>query len=78
MRRLFLEIERRLVGADGLAPGDIFFLQAPELITAAAALPAPLPHALVARVQKRRAGYLREAKLASADGPPPEDEDDYY
>ncbi len=79
LRRLCLEIERRLIAAGGqLAPGDVFFLQAPELIEAAANLPAPLPGELVAKVKNRRAGYLREARLAPSDAATPVEEDDYY
>jgi hypothetical protein len=78
LRRLFLEVERRLVEVGSLRPGDVFFLQAPELIEAAGLLPEPLPAELVARVQNRRTGYLVEARLAPPDGPAPVDEDDYY
>jgi hypothetical protein len=78
LRRLFLELERRLVSAGGLEPGDVFFVQAPELIEAARNLPAPLPAVLAAKVKNRRRGYLLEARLIPPDGPPPAAEDDYY
>lgn len=77
LRRLLLELERRWVAAGSLAPGDVFFLQAPELIESARRLPAPLPLDLVATVRNRRRGFLLEAKLIPEDGPPAEDEDDY-
>jgi len=78
LRRVVLEIERRLVEAGGIAPGDIFFLQAPELIEAARRLPAALPDDLAARVKNRRLGYLVEARLAPDGHPEPTPEDDYY
>jgi hypothetical protein len=78
LRRLFVEIERRLVAVGCLAAGDVFFLQAPELIEAARHLPAPLPADVVARLKNRRRGYLWEARLAPADTTPPVAEDDYY
>jgi hypothetical protein len=78
LRRLCLEVERRLIAAGSLEPGDVFFLQAPELLRAARHLPAPLPDDLVARVKNRRAGYLKEARLAPSGGPEPQEEDDYY
>ena len=43
LRQLVVEIERRLIAAGNLDKGDVFFLQAPELIEAARNLPAPLP-----------------------------------
>jgi len=78
LRRLVLEIERRLIEAGSLAPGDVFFLQAPELIEAAANLPRPLQADLVRKVRNRRAGYLLEAKLPPVHDVEPVDEDDYY
>lgn len=78
LRRLFLEVERRLVEVGSLAPGDVFFLQAPELIEAAGRLPQPLPQGLVEKVKNRRTGYLVEARLAPEGTPRPPDEDDYY
>jgi hypothetical protein len=78
LRQLAVEIERRLIAARSLEKGDIFFLQAPELIEAARNLPAPLPPELVARVKNRRRGYLIEARLIEAKGKPAMPEDDYY
>ena len=78
LRRLVLEIERRLIAAGSLATGDIFFLQAPELIEAARNLPAPLSPDLVARVKNRRNGFLSEARLAGPDAATAVPEDDYY
>jgi hypothetical protein len=78
LRRLVVELEKRLIELGSLEPGDVFFLQAPELIEAARNLPAPLPVNLVQRVKNRRRGYLWEAKLIEADGQPPVSEDDYY
>lgn len=78
LRRLVVEIERRLIAAGSLAPGDIFFLQAPELIEATRRLPAPLPPDLVNTVKNRRLGYLHEARLAEVDPEVLVREDDYY
>jgi hypothetical protein len=73
-----VEIERRLIASDSLEKGDIFFLQAPELIEAARNLPAPLPSDLVSKMKNRRRGYLIEARLVVPDAAPAEPEDDYY
>jgi phosphohistidine swiveling domain-containing protein len=78
LRRLILEVEKRLVEIGSIDPGDVFFLQAPELIDAASKLPEALPMELVARVKNRRAGYLLEARLAATGSPPASAEDDYY
>src|SRR5882724_10347275 len=78
LRQLVVEIERRLMAAGSLENGDIFFLQAPELIEAARNLPAPLPPDLVSKVKNRRRGYLIEARLISLDAEPALPEDDYY
>ena len=78
LRQLAVEIERRLIGAGSLDKGDIFFLQAPELIEAARNLPAQLPLDLVSKVKNRRRGYLIEARLVGADTEPAVPEDDYY
>jgi phosphohistidine swiveling domain-containing protein len=78
LRRLFLEVERRLVAAGSLRQGDIFFLQAPELIAATRRLPEPLPDDLVRRVKNRRLGYRYEARLVEADPATITRENDYY
>jgi hypothetical protein len=78
LRQLVVEIERRLVAAGSLDKGDVFFLQAPELIEAARNLPAPLTPDLVSKAKNRRRGYLIEARLANADAEPALPEDDYY
>jgi phosphohistidine swiveling domain-containing protein len=78
LRQLVVEIERRLIAAGSLEKGDIFFLQAPELIEAARNLPAPLPSDLVSKVKNRRRGYLIEARLIGLNAEPAEPEDDYY
>ena len=78
LRKLAVEIERRLIAAGSLDQGDVFFLQAPELIDAARKLPAPLPPDLVLKVKNRRKGYLIEARLISLDAKPALAEDDYY
>ena len=78
LRQLVVEIERRLIAAGSLEKGDIFFLQAPELIEAARNLPAPLPSGLVSDVKNRRRGYLIEARLVGPDAAPALPEDDYY
>jgi len=78
LRQLAVEIERRLIAASSLDKGDIFFLQAPELIEAARNLPAPLPSNLVAKVKNRRRGYLIEARLIGPNAEPALPEDDYY
>src|SRR6266481_8970088 len=51
LRQLVVEIERRLITSGSLDKGDIFFLQAPELIEAARNLPAPLTPDLIAKVK---------------------------
>ena len=78
LRRVVLEIQRRLVEAGSLRPGDVFFLQAPELLEAAARLPDPLPEEVAARARNRRTGFEREAKLAGPESPEPLREGDYY
>jgi phosphohistidine swiveling domain-containing protein len=78
LRKLAVEIERRLIEAGSLDKGDVFFLQAPELIEAARNLPAPLSPDLVSKVKNRRKGYLIEARLISSDAGPALAEDDYY
>jgi phosphohistidine swiveling domain-containing protein len=78
LRQLAVEIERRLIEAGSLEKGDVFFLQAPELIAAARNLPAPLPPDLVSKVKNRRRGYLIEARLVDSDAEPALPEDDYY
>ena len=78
LRQVAVEIERRLIANGSLEKGDVFFLQAPELIAAARNLPAPLPPALVAKMKNRRKGYLIEARLITADAEPALPEDDYY
>jgi hypothetical protein len=79
LRRVVLEVQRRFVELGSLEPGDVFFLQAPELIDAVRRLPTPMAEALVAKVRNRRIGFLTEARLkpAEADWPEPVDEDDY-
>ena len=78
LRKLAVEIERRLIAAGSLEKGDIFFLQAPELIEAARNLPSALPPELVANVKNRRRGYLIEARLIGPETEPAQAEDDYY
>jgi phosphohistidine swiveling domain-containing protein len=78
LRQLAVEIERRLIAAGSLEKGDIFFLQAPELIEAARNLPAPLNPDLVSKVKNRRRGYLIEARLIGSEAEPALPEDDYY
>ena len=78
LRQLVVELERRLIAADSLEKGDVFFLQAPEMIEAARNLPAPLPPDLVAKMKNRRRGYLVEARLVGSDAEPALPEDDYY
>jgi phosphohistidine swiveling domain-containing protein len=78
LRKLALEIERRLIASGSVEKGDVFFFQAPELIEAARNLPAPLSPELVAKVKNRRRGYLIEARLISPETEPAGAEDDYY
>lgn len=78
LRELVLEIERRLVALGSLRRGDIFFLQAPELLAATRALPAALPADLVRTVRNRRTAYRHEARLEVVDPSLLVDEDDYY
>jgi phosphohistidine swiveling domain-containing protein len=78
LRQLVVEIERRLIAAGSLEKGDVFFLQAPELIEAARNLPAALPSRLVSKVKNRRRAYLIEARLIDSNAEPALPEDDYY
>jgi hypothetical protein len=78
LRQLVVEIEQRLIAAGSLEKGDVFFLQAPELIEAARNLPAPLPRDLITKVKNRRRGYLIEARLVGSDAGSALPEDDYY
>ena len=78
LRQLVIELERRLIASGSLDEGDVFFLQAPELIEAARNLPAPLPPDLITKVKNRRRGYLIEARLTGSDAGPALPEDDYY
>jgi hypothetical protein len=78
LRQLVVEIERRLIAVGSFDKGDIFFLQAPELIETARKLPAPLPSDLVSKIKNRRRGYLIEARLIGSDSEPALPEDDYY
>lgn len=78
LRRLFLEVESRLIAAGSLAPGDVFFLQAPELIDAVRRLPSLLPGETVERVKNRRRSYRHEARLELVDEVGLVREDDYF
>ena len=78
LRKLVVEVERRLIASGSLEEGDVFFLQAPEIIETARNLPAPLPSDLVSKVKNRRRGYLIEARLIGSDAEPALPEDDYY
>ena len=66
------------VRLEELAPGDVFYMQSPELIAVAHGLPRGLPAGLAARVSNRKAGFLKEARLPGAGEAEPTDEDDYY
>ena len=46
LRRLFLEIERRLIAVGSVQSGDIFFHAGSKVISATGRLPAPLPRDL--------------------------------
>jgi len=78
LRQLVVELEQRLIASGSLEKGDVFFLQAPELIEAARNLPAPLPRDLITKVKNRRRGYLIEARLVGFDAGSALPEDDYY
>ena len=78
VRALILEVERRLVAIGSLRPGDVFFLQAPELIAATRALPALLSPELIDAVRNRRKAFLHEARLERCDPSELSREDDYY
>jgi len=73
-----VELERRLIESGSLDKGDVFFLQAPELIEAARNLPAALTPDLISKVKNRRRGYLIEARLIDSDAEPALPENDYY
>ncbi|MBT8207382.1 MAG: hypothetical protein KJO18_03840, partial [Acidimicrobiia bacterium] len=76
LRCLVVEIERRL--APDLSHNDVFFLQAPELLTATAALPDRLSPDLIELVRNRRRAYMHETKFAEVDPSSIAAEDDYY
>lgn len=78
VRALILEVQRRLLPKGGLREGDIFFLEAPELIAATRALPDALSPDLVELARERRKAYVHEARLGGADPSEPRREDDYY
>ncbi len=78
LRMLFLEIERRLVEAGVIAPGMVFFLQAPELMEALVTLPDEPAVDLAMMAQKRRTAYRHEAKLEEVDPTKLYTEDDYF
>lgn len=78
LRQLVVEVERRLVRGGSLQPGEVFFLQAPELLTALADLTVPLPRDLKDKVRNRRRGYLLETRLDEIDSVTVAAEDDYY
>lgn len=78
LRQLVVELGRRISAVSELAPAEVFFLQAPELLDIATSLPQAPPDDLVVRVKNRRAGYLREAKLSESFAAEPVTEDDYY
>ena len=78
LRRLFLEVQRRLVAVDAIAEGDVWFMQAPELIEAVHGLPGTLDSELLERIQNRRRGYEFEARFSGEPQSPATPEDDYY
>jgi phosphohistidine swiveling domain-containing protein len=78
LRRLFLEVERRFIALGSLEAGDVFFLQAPELVEATRSLPAPLAPDLVSTVRNRRRAFQHEARLSQVDPADLAQEDDYY
>jgi hypothetical protein len=78
LRRVVLEVQRRLVEGGSLERGDVFFLQAPELIEAAANLPSGLSDDVVSRAKNRRLGFENEARLSPAGSPAAHEEDDCY
>ncbi len=77
LRRLFLEVERRLVATGSITTGDVWFLQAPELITAVQRLPEPIDPDVAALVANRRHGFEHEARFSGGDEPVGTPEDDY-
>ena len=80
VRKLCLEWQRRLAESADLRAGDIFFLEAPEILSAVGDLPTGLPADLLARLRNRRRGYEREMALKA--GTEASDqiagEEDYY
>ena len=77
LRRLVKEVERRLIEVGSLEPGEVFFMQAPELLAATLQLPQPLDPELVRSVRNRHRAYRLESKLAEIDPSTVDDEDDY-
>lgn len=77
LRRIFLEVERRLIANDSIEPGDVWFLQAPELIATVRKLPKRMDPTLTSVVKNRRRGFEQEARLSTKDPSRVEAEDDY-
>lgn len=78
LRRLFLEVQSRLIAVGSLVEGDVWFMQAPELIEAVRHLPDALDPQLVTRIRNRRLGYEFEARFSGEPDSRAEPEDDYY
>ncbi len=77
LRQLLLEVERRLLETWSLEPGDIWFMQVPELLGVVRDLSQPEDIELIDRVSNRRIGFEYEARFNSPDGPAGHPEDDY-
>lgn len=80
LRKLILEWERRLLVANKLQPGDIFFLQPWEIMAALHDNPPALSVDLQRRLRNRRAAYECVQQLAAGKGQsaPLQREPDYY
>ena len=80
LRKLLLELERRLGEQSQLKRRDIFFMQPWEILDAIAALPQPLSEAFLQKLRNRRAAYEQEIKLKAgqATSVTIQPEEDYY
>jgi hypothetical protein len=80
LRKLLMELERRLGKQRQLKRRDIFFMQPWEILDAVAALPEPLSEAFLQRIRNRRAAYEQEIRLKAGEDSSVaiQPEEDYY
>jgi hypothetical protein len=80
LRKLLMELERRLGEQSQLKRRDIFFMQPWEILDAVVALPEPLSEAFLQRIRNRRAAYEQEIRLKAGEDSSAaiQPEEDYY